>query len=241
MNLTGKVVLITGASSGIGAATARAAADAGARVVLTARRTERINALARDLPHALAVTCDVTDSGQIHAAVRAGVDHFGRLDALVNNAGQGLHLPLQDVDPDDFRAVLDLNVIAPLVAMQAVLPVMRAQGGGAIVNVSSATTQLVLPGLGAYAAGKAALNQLSATARTELAADGITVSTVLPFVTATEFHQTLRAGSIVPAAADFPVHTAEQVAAAILDLIRTGHAETSLLPPGIGNPAGEGR
>lgn len=238
MDLTDKVVLITGASSGIGAATARAAADAGARVVLAARRTERINALAGDLPHALAVTCDVTDPGQVRAAVSAGVDHFGRLDVLVNNAGQGLHLPLEDVDPDDFRAVLELNVIAPLVAMQAVLPVMRAQKGGAIVNVSSATTQLVLPGLGAYAAGKAALNQLSATARTELAADGITVSTVLPFVTATEFHQTLRAGAIVPAG-DFPVHTAEQVAAAILDLIRTGQAETSLLPPGIGRSGGD--
>jgi NAD(P)-dependent dehydrogenase (short-subunit alcohol dehydrogenase family) len=238
MDLTDKVVLITGASSGIGAATARAAADAGARVVLAARRTERINALAGDLPHALAVTCDVTDPGQVRAAVSAGVDHFGRLDVLVNNAGQGLHLPLEDVDPDDFRAVLELNVIAPLVAMQAVLPVMRAQKGGAIVNVSSATTQLVLPGLGAYAAGKAALNQLSATARTELAADGITVSTVLPFVTATEFHQTLRAGAIV-SAGDFPVHTAEQVAAAILDLIRTGQAETSLLPPGIGRSRGD--
>jgi NAD(P)-dependent dehydrogenase (short-subunit alcohol dehydrogenase family) len=238
MDLTGKVVLITGASSGIGAATARAAADAGARVVLAARRTERINALAGDLPRALAVTCDVTDPGQVRAAVSAGVDHFGRLDALVNNAGQGLHLPLEDVDPDDFRAVLELNVIAPLVAMQAVLPVMRAQKGGAIVNVSSATTQLVLPGLGAYAAGKAALNQLSATARTELAADGITVSTVLPFVTATEFHQTLRAGAIVPAG-DFPVHSAERVAAAILDLIRTGQAETSLLPPGIGRSGGD--
>ncbi|GAA1909204.1 SDR family NAD(P)-dependent oxidoreductase [Streptantibioticus ferralitis] len=88
---------------------------------------------------------------------------------------------------------------------------------------------MVLPGLGAYAASKAALNMLSATARRELAADGITVSTILPFVTATEFHQTLRAGQVV-SAADSPVHSADHVAAAILDLIHTGNAETSLLP-----------
>jgi NADP-dependent 3-hydroxy acid dehydrogenase YdfG len=230
MDIKDKVVLITGASSGIGAATARAAAQAGARLILAARRADRLQALAGQLPDALAVPCDVTDPAQVRHAVAAGVDHYGRIDVLVNNAGQGLHLPLEQVDPDDFRAVLDLNVVAPLVAVQAVLPTMRAQRSGAIVNVSSATTQLALPGLGAYAATKAALNMLSAVARKELAADGVTVSSVLPFVTATEFHQTLRAGRIVPAAADFPVHSADHVADAILDVIRTGEAETSLLP-----------
>src|SRR5579859_3773658 len=130
MDLVDKVVLITGASSGIGAATAHAAAESGARVVLVARRTERVQALARLLPDALAVTCDVTDRMQILAAVAAAVDRHGRLDVLVNNAGQGLHLPLDQVDPADFRAVLELNTIAPLVVMQAVLPVMRAQRSG---------------------------------------------------------------------------------------------------------------
>jgi NADP-dependent 3-hydroxy acid dehydrogenase YdfG len=234
MDIIGKVVLITGASSGIGAATARAAARVGARPVLAARRTDRITALADELPDALAVSCDVTDPAQLHAAVARAVDHYGSIDILVNNAGQGLHQPLEQVDPDDFRAVLDLNVVAPLVAMQAVLPVMRAQKSGAIVNVSSATTQMTLPGLGAYAASKAALNMLSAVARRELATDGITVSTILPFVTATEFHQTLRAGQVVPAAADFPVHNADHVAAAILDLIRTTDPESSLLPDSLG-------
>jgi NADP-dependent 3-hydroxy acid dehydrogenase YdfG len=236
MDITGKVVLITGASSGIGAATARTAANAGGRLILAARRTDRITALAEDLPDALAVTCDVTDPAQVHAAVAAATGQYGRVDILVNNAGQGLHLPLDEVDPDDFRAVLDLNVVAPLVVMQAVLPVMRAQKSGVIVNVSSATTQMALPGLGAYAASKAALNMLSAVARRELAADGITVSTILPFVTATEFHQTLRAGQVVPAAANFPVHSANHVAAPILDLIRTGDDEASPLPDALLTP-----
>ncbi|MEU1628101.1 SDR family oxidoreductase [Streptomyces sp. NPDC020096] len=230
MDITDKVVLITGASSGIGAATARAAGEAGARLVLAARRADRLHALADELPDALAVSCDVTEPAQVRAAVQAGVDRYGRIDVLVNNAGQGLHLPLTQVNAADFRAVLDLNVVAPLVAMQAVLPVMQAQKSGVIINVSSATTRKVFPGLGAYAASKAALNMLSATARRELAADGITVSTVLPFVTATEFHQALRAGHVVPAAASFPVHSADHVAATILDLIHAGNAETSLLP-----------
>src|SRR4051794_21973625 len=107
-------MLITGASSGIGAATARAAAAAGARVVLAARREELISELAEQLPDARAVACDVTDADQLAQAVQTAVDVHGRLDVLVNNAGQGLHVPLEAVDPADFRAVLELNVVAPL-------------------------------------------------------------------------------------------------------------------------------
>ena len=236
MNPHGTVFLVTGASSGIGAATARAASAAGAKLVLAARRAERIEALAAELGQAVAVPTDVTDAQQVRAAVQAGLDAFGRVDVLVNNAGQGLHAPLEDVDPDDFRAVLELNVVAPLVALQAVLPVMRAQGGGAVVDVSSGTSRTVLPGVGAYAASKAALNALSAVARRELAGDGIVVSTVYPFITATEFHRTLRAGELrQPPGAPAP-HTAEQVAEAILDLVRSGAPEAVLVPAGSGGP-----
>jgi NADP-dependent 3-hydroxy acid dehydrogenase YdfG len=228
MELQGSVVLVTGASSGIGAATARAAAQGGARLVLAARRTARIQALAAELPDALAVTTDVTDPVQVHAAVQAGLETYGRIDVLVNNAGQGLHVPLQRVDVEDFRAVLELNVVAPLVAMQAVLAPMHAQGGGAIVNVSSGTSRMVLPGLGAYAATKSALNMLSMVARREFAHAGIVVSTVYPGVTATEFHDVLRAGRApagVPAAQD-----ADDVAEAILGLVRSGEEEAVLTP-----------
>jgi NADP-dependent 3-hydroxy acid dehydrogenase YdfG len=236
VNPRDKVFLVTGASSGIGAATARAASAAGAKLVLAARRAERVEALAAELGQAVAVPTDVTDAQQVRAAVQAGVDAFGRVDVLVNNAGQGLHAPLEDVDPDDFRAVLELNVVAPLVALQAVLPVMRAQGGGAVVDVSSGTSRMVLPGVGAYAASKAALNALSAVARRELAGEGIVVSTVYPFITATEFHRTLRAGQLRQRPDAPPPHTPERVAEAILDLVRSGAPEAVLVPEGFAGP-----
>ena len=234
MDIADKVVLITGASSGIGAATARSAARAGARVVLAARREDRITELAKDLPHAVPVVTDVTDPTQLEAAVQAGVSAFGRVDVLVNNAGQGLHVPLEQVAVDDFRAVLELNVVAPLVAMQTVVPIMRAQGGGCIINVSSGTSRMVLPGAGAYAATKSALNMLSAVARKELADAGIVVSTVYPFITDTEFHQTLRAGHLASRPGGPTPHSAETVAQAILGLIASGEEEAVLLPAGAG-------
>jgi NAD(P)-dependent dehydrogenase (short-subunit alcohol dehydrogenase family) len=200
----------------------------------------RIRALAEELPDARAVACDVTDARQLTGAVETAVDGYGRLDVLVNNAGQGLHLPLADVDPDDFRAVLELNVVAALAAMQAVVPVMRNQGAGSIVNVSSGTTLAVRPGAGAYAASKAALNMLSSVARLELADAGIVVSTVYPFITATEFHRSLRAGEL-PATApaeqappELRPQRPEHVAEVILELIRSGAERADLVPERFG-------
>jgi short-subunit dehydrogenase len=221
VDIKGSVFLITGASSGIGAATARLAAGHGARVVLIARRTERIEVLAADLPDALAVTADITDGDQLRAAVEAATERFGRLDVLVNNAGQGLQLPLEKVELDDFRAVIELNLVAPLAAMQAVIPIMRRQGGGAIVNVSSGTSRIVIPGVGAYSATKSALNMVSQVARAELAVDGISVSVVYPNVTTTEFFDVLRAGASTSPGG----HSAESVAELILDVVRDGSAE----------------
>lgn len=234
MDLDGAVVLITGASSGIGAATARAAAAAGARVVLTARREARISALAQELDDALALPCDVTDRGQVESAVKAAVGRFGRVDVLVNNAGQGLQAALDAIEPDDFRALIELNLVAPLVAMQAVLPVMRAQGGGAIVNISSGITFGAIPGSGAYAATKYGLEKLTDIARAELGGEGITVSTMIPFATDTEFTAAMRAGAeearalndSLPIAADSP----DRVATAVLELIRSGDARADLVP-----------
>jgi short-subunit dehydrogenase len=111
---------------------------------------------------------------------------------------------------------------------------MRARGGGAVVDVSSGTSRAVLPGLGAYAASKSALNMLSAVARRELAADGIVVSTVYPFITATEFHDSLRAGELRVQPGTPPPHTAEQVAEAVLALVRSGEPEAVLVPEGLG-------
>jgi NADP-dependent 3-hydroxy acid dehydrogenase YdfG len=229
MDLAGAVVIVTGASSGIGAATARLAGGRGATVVLAARRADRIDALAAELPDALAVPTDLRDPVQIVRMVGATLDRFGRVDVLVNDAGQGLHVPVEQIRLDDLRAVTELNFYAPLLAMQAVIPAMRKQGGGAIVNVSSMTSRMVLPGVGGYSATKSALNMLSAVARKELAPDGIVVSIVYPAVTATEFHQSLAAGGMVGGGTRLvKPHTAEFVAEAILGLIVSGEEEVQL-------------
>ena len=229
MDLAGAVVIVTGASSGIGAATARLAGGRGATVVLAARRADRIDALAAELPDALAVPTDLRDPVQIVRMVGATLDRFGRVDVLVNDAGQGLHVPVEQIRLDDLRAVTELNFYAPLLAMQAVIPAMRKQGGGAIVNVSSMTSRMVLPGVGGYSATKSALNMLSAVARKELAPDGIVVSIVYPAVTATEFHQSLAAGGMVGGGSrSVKPHTAEFVAEAILGLIASGEEEVQL-------------
>jgi len=229
MEVNDRVVIVTGASSGIGAAFARLAAGEGARLVLAARRTERLEALAAELPGALAVTTDLRDPAQVRRLVAAAAEAFGRVDVLVNNAGQGMHVPVEEARLEDLQAIVELNLYGPLVAMQAVLPLMRAQGGGAIVNVSSNTTRMVIPGIGPYSATKCALNQLSATARAEWAADGVVVSVVHPSVTATEFHQTLRAGAMRGGGRLAP-EAPEVVARAILEAIRSGAAEV-VVPP----------
>ncbi|GAA4729410.1 hypothetical protein GCM10023328_04970 [Modestobacter marinus] len=243
MQIDGAVVVVTGASSGIGAATARAAAAAGARVVLAARREDRLAALAEELGSArgaaLAVRCDVTDPAQVADALQAAVDAFGRIDVVVNNAGQGLQGTVADVDLEDVRAVLELNVLGPLVVMQAAVPHLRAGGGGSIVNISSGTTLAAVPGTGPYAASKSALEKLSAVARAELEPDGITVSCLLPFATSTEFMTSIRAGreaaEEMTAGATFD--PPERVAEAVLDLVRTGAPQVDLVPRAYGGSA----
>jgi NAD(P)-dependent dehydrogenase (short-subunit alcohol dehydrogenase family) len=231
MELTGKVVIVTGASSGIGEATARLAHHQGARVVLAGRRVDRLTLLREQLPGSLAVPTDVTDSAQIVRLRDRALQEFGSVDVLVNNAGQGLHVPLLEVDSDDFRAVLELNVLAPLAMMQAVLPAMTRQGAGSIVNVSSGTSLMVLPGLGAYAATKSALNMLSKVAREEFAPAGVVVSLVYPGITKSEFHDSLRAGHGPTGSTGHPAALAELVAEVILDAVRSGDPEVRVRPP----------
>ncbi|RFA07523.1 short-chain dehydrogenase [Subtercola boreus] len=236
MKIKDSVVIITGASSGIGAATARAASAAGARVVLAARREDRVRELADQLDRALGVRCDVTDPAQVAALGQATLDAFGRVDVLINNAGQGVQAGVEQLSLDDFRGILELNLVAPLSTMQAVLPVMRLQGSGAIVNVSSGTTFADVPGTGGYVASKIALERLSAVARNELEGTGIVVSTMIPFATSTEFLSSIRAGR-----ADAETMTAgavfdepERVAEAILELVESGEPQLDLVPSAYG-------
>ncbi|MGA2930903.1 MAG: SDR family oxidoreductase [Acidimicrobiales bacterium] len=241
MEISGKSCIVTGASSGIGAATARLLHALGAKVTLAARRTGRIEALAAELPGSRAVTTDVTDPSHLRRLVSEVISTFGAIDVLVNNAGQGLHVPILELDPVDLRAVFELNVVAPLVATQCVLPAMVAGGGGgAIVNVSSATTLRVFPGLGGYAATKAALNMLSEVGRLELADRGVSVSVVYPGVTDTEFHQSLRAGHMVSGPWSVQKDPPELVARAIEFAITSGEAHVLVRDPPTPIVPGEG-
>ena len=199
-----------------------------------ARREDRLRSLVAELPGAVAVQCDVTDPAQVEHAVQAALDSFGRIDVVINNAGQGVEVSVDQVDLDDFRAILELNLLAPLSVIQAVVPVMRVQGAGTIVNVSSGATYGAFPGTGPYSATKAALSQLGAVARAELAEAGIVVSTVYPSLTRTDFFTALR-GQAQTAEDDLAsAQTPEQVAEVIVDLIRTGEAKADLVPVELG-------
>lgn len=235
MEIREAIVLVTGASSGIGEATARAAVQSGACVVLLARRKDRIDALASELgDNALAVVCDVTRPELVKTAVDAAIERFGRIDVLVNNAGQGLHATIEDIGIDDFRELLDLNSVAPLVMMQAVIPYMRSQGAGSIVNVSSGATLATYPGSAAYTSSKSALNMLSSVARLELADAGIAVSIMHPSITATEFYGSVKSGLESAKAQEAGTASMAQppalVAKMILGLIESGDAQADLVP-----------
>ncbi len=181
------VFIVTGASSGIGLATARAFAEKGAKVALLARSTEALEELASQLPKSLAVTADMTDFAGLRRAIGDVHQHYGRIDGLINNAGRSYAAAVEEIDPVIFDEIFHLNVLGPIVAMQAVIPIMRSQGIGSIVNVNSGTAFMTIPQYSVYSSSKRALLGFSLSARVELAKDGIIVSEVYPFVTATNF------------------------------------------------------
>ncbi len=233
MKLKDKVVIVTGASAGIGRAAAELLAREGARLVLAARSRSALEELAGRLPDALAVPTDMRDAAAVRRMVAAAREHYGRVDVLINNAGQGIYAAIENADVDAYRAVLELNVVGALVAMQAVIPVMRAQGGGVIVNISSMVSKNHYPHLGAYASTKYALNALSLTARKELEKDGIVVCLMHPQLTETAFGKNAIKADAVARSMEgrrrpgMPApDSAEHVAGRILHAIQTGQAET---------------
>lgn len=236
MQIDEAVMIITGAGSGIGAAAARAANAAGAHVVLAGRRQERLASVADRLRavrpdrSALVIPTDVTDPSALDALVGRTLDVHGRIDVLINNAGQGFYSPVAEADLGLYRRIVEVNLVAPLVAMHAVLPSMRARGRGVIINVGSVASLGIYPATGPYASTKAALSQLTAVARAELAPEGITVSLIHPYLTESEFDQALLGGEPILAPAETPQHSAEYVANSLMDLILSGDDVTVLLP-----------
>lgn len=186
----GKVVAITGASSGIGEATALLLAERGARLVLGARRSPRLAELVARIEQAggtaVQLRTDVTRPDDLHALVALATERFGRLDVLVNNAGVGTISPLDDLRVEEWDHMIDVNVKGVLHGIAAALPVFRAQGGGHFVTTASTAAFRIVPTMAVYAASKFAVRALCEGLRQE-AGDALRVTTVSPGAIATDF------------------------------------------------------
>jgi NADP-dependent 3-hydroxy acid dehydrogenase YdfG len=190
-NIDGKVVVITGASSGLGAATARHLVAAGAKLVLGARRLDRLQALAEELGLGkdAVVATDVTDCAQVQALVDHAVATYGRLDVLLNNAGLMPHSPLERCKVDDWDRMIDVNMKGVLYGIAAALPHMTQQESGHIINVSSVAGHKVRPGSAVYAATKAAVRMLSEGLRQEVKPYNIRTTILSPGAVQSELPQ----------------------------------------------------
>jgi NADP-dependent 3-hydroxy acid dehydrogenase YdfG len=189
-NIKGKVVVITGASSGLGEATARLLSAEGAIVVLGARRVERLKSLADELTakggKALAVATDVTHCDQVKRLVDAAVQKFGRIDVMINNAGLMPHSPLERLKIDEWNRMIDVNIKGVLYGIAAALPYMKQQKAGHIINVSSVAGHKVTPNGAVYCATKHAVRALSEGLRTEVKPYNIRTTIISPGAVATE-------------------------------------------------------
>ena len=185
MKIDGKIVLITGASQGIGAACARELRSRGARLSLTARSEDKLREVAD--AEALVTAGDLTNAAVRSHVVERTIERFGRIDILINNAGVGLYSPAWKAPLDEAHAMLELNFFTPLAMIQLVAPHMRERKSGMIVNIGSIAGKVTLPWFTLYSATKFALGSLTDGLRMELAADGIRAMVVCPGYVKTDF------------------------------------------------------
>jgi short-subunit dehydrogenase len=190
MEMDGKVVVITGASMGIGEAIAKVFADEGASMVFLSRDASRAEAARQRVGHTdrtLALACDVCKREEIDRALSLTLQRFQRIDVWVNNAGVGIRDSVADMQVSAYRELFETNFFGTIACMQAVVPVMRKGGGGSIINISSVAGHIPVPFMAIYAASKFAMNAIGKGARLELRRDNINVLTVCPGYINTEF------------------------------------------------------
>jgi NADP-dependent 3-hydroxy acid dehydrogenase YdfG len=206
-NIQGKVVVITGASSGLGEATARLLGAQGAKIVLGARRIDRLQALVDELVRqggeALAIATDVTDRTQVQRLVDGAVESFGRIDVMINNAGLMPHSPLARLKVDDWDRMIDVNLKGVLYGIAAALPVMHRQNGGHFINVSSVAGHKVGVNGAVYSATKYAVRALSEGLRQEVKDWNIRTTIVSPGAVATELPGSATEADIAKGLHDF--------------------------------------
>jgi short-subunit dehydrogenase len=219
--MSGKVIVITGASSGIGAALARRLDDEGARLVLAARSTERLAEVMRACGHAIAVPTDVTRRCEVERLRDAAIDAFGHVDVWVNNAGRGIVRDVLMLSDEEFDEMMLVNTKSALYGMQTIVPHFTSREQGHLINVSSLLSRVPAAAFrSAYSAAKAALNILTANLRMDLQRThpGVHVSLVLPGGVPTNFQKNA-IGGYMPAGGAAPPQTADEVAGVIAGVI----------------------
>lgn len=220
-----RVVILTGATQGIGLATAYTLAGAGCKLVLAARKVEplqqlRDELLGRGYP-AVAVPTDMGDTAQAAALAGHAVEAFGQIDVVINNAAIGVRDPLLELQEAEARRVMDVNYFGPVALIQAAVPLLKKNPeGGLIINISSIVGRRAMPGIAGYCASKAALEKMAESLRLELKRDNIRLSTVYPGVTATRFNDN-SLGTSQSGRGRIGGVPSERVAQAILKTIRT--------------------
>tara|TARA_R110002110_G_scaffold55386_4_gene158195 strand:- start:1910 stop:2659 length:750 start_codon:yes stop_codon:yes gene_type:complete len=200
MDMQGKTVIITGASRGIGAEAARVFAGAGANVALLARSTDEIGQVAGEIgAKAIAIPCNVARYGEMSSAVETTVRAFGGLDVLINNAGVIEPISrLADADPDGWGQAIDINLKGVFNGMRAALPVMKSNGGGSVLTISSGAAHSAIEGWSHYCASKAAVNMLNRSLHKEEAENGIRALGLSPGTVATQMQREIKASGINP-------------------------------------------
>ena len=229
MRLSGRVVAITGASAGIGRATAELCATEGASVALLARRADQLDGVVAAIRErggkAIAVPGDVTNEADVAALVARAVEAYGRLDVMLCNAGIGFHGNLEETTPEIARRLVDVNVLGTIYAAHAAHPVFVRQGSGHIVAVSSMAGRRGVAGMSLYSATKAAQIGFIEALRTEFLGANLHASVIYPITTPTEFHSSMRRDFGHAVEGHGPRQTVGEVAAAIVDCIVTPRPE----------------
>ena len=198
--MLGKVVVITGASRGIGAAAVQVFAQAGAKVAMLARSGDAVRVTAARLgANAMALPCDVADTGAVAGAIDAVMKHWGRVDVLINNAGAIAPIArIADANAEDWGRAVDINMKGVFYGMRSVIPIMRAQRGGTILTVSSGAAHTPLEGWSAYCASKAGAAMLTRAAHLEEAAYGLRIMGLSPGTVATDMQVAIKASGVNP-------------------------------------------